>query len=47
MFSISTYKALNHREIRKNPQRISNIKPHIDKYNWKDINFPAGIKDSK
>ena len=21
------------------------MKPHIDKYNWKDINFPAGIKD--
>ena len=24
---------------------MSNIKPHIEKYNWKDINFPAGIKD--
>ena len=37
--------ALNHQEIGRNPQRISNIKPHIEKYNWKDINFPAGIKD--
>ena len=37
--------ALNHQEIGRNPQRILNIKPRIDKYNWKDINFPAGIKD--
>ena len=36
---------LNHREIGKDPQRISKIKPYIDKYNWKDIDFPAGIKD--
>ena len=44
-FQYSLTTALNHREIRKNPQRISNIKPHIDKYNWKDKNFPAGIKN--
>ena len=25
----------------KNPQRISKIKPYIDQYNWKDIDFPA------
>ena len=37
--------ALNHREIGKDPQRISKIKPYIDKYNWKDIYFRAGIKD--
>ena len=37
--------ALNHREIGKNPQRISSINPHINKYNWKDIDFPARIKD--
>ena len=36
---------LNHREIGKDPQRISKIKPYIDKYNWKDIDFPVGIKD--
>ena len=39
--------ALNHREIGKEPQGISKIKPYIDKYNWKDTDFPAGIKDLK
>ena len=29
--------ALNHVEIGKNPQRISQIKPFINKYNWKGI----------
>ena len=37
--------ASNHKEINKNPQRISKIKPYIDKYNWKDIDLPAGISD--
>ena len=36
--------ALNHQNIENHPERISNIKPFIDKYNWKDIDFPAGIK---
>ena len=37
---------MNHREIRKkNPQRLSKIHSFIDKYNWKDINFPTGIRD--
>ena len=44
-FQYSPTVALNHREVGKNPQRISNIKPHIDKYNWKDISFPTGIDD--
>ena len=39
--------ALNLDKIRKNPQRISKIKPFIDQYNWKDINFPATSKDWK
>ena len=39
--------ALNHHEINKNPQRISKIRPHINKYNWKDMDFPAGIDDWK
>ena len=37
--------ALNHREIGKDPQRISKIKPYIDKYNCKDTDFSAGITD--
>ena len=39
--------ALNHREINKNPQRISKIKPFINQYNWKDIDFPAGADEYK
>ena len=33
--------ALNHKSIVKDPQRISKIKPFINKYNWKEINFPS------
>ena len=39
--------ALNHQGISSHPERISKIKPHMDKYNWKDINFPAGIDEYK
>ena len=34
-------------KLKKNPQRISNIKPFIDQYNWKDINFRSHSKDWK
>ena len=37
--------ALNIDNIEKNHQRISKIKPFIDQYNWKDINFPPTNKD--
>ena len=39
--------ALNHDRINKHPQRISKIKPFIDQYNWKDIDFPPSSKDWK
>ena len=39
--------ALTHQEISSHPERISKIKPHVDKYNWKDINFPAKIDEYK
>ena len=39
--------ALNHEKIDKNPQRIAKIKPFIDTYNWKDIEFPSYSKDWK
>ena len=39
--------ALNLNRINKHPQRISKIKPFIDQYNWKDIDFPATSKDWK
>ena len=47
MFSICCTLALNLDKIRKNPQRISKIKPFIDQYNWKDIDSPATSKDWK
>ena len=37
--------ALNYQTIEKNPQRISKLKPYINKYNWEGINFPAGSKE--
>ena len=39
--------ALNHERIKKDPQRISKIKPFIDQYNWKEIEFPSHSKDWK
>ena len=38
---------LNYEQIKKDPQRISKIKPFIDKYNWKHIDFPSHSKDWK
>ena len=32
---------LNHEEIKKDTQRITKIKPFINKYNWEGINFPS------
>ena len=37
--------ALNYQIIENNPQRISKLKPYINKYNWEGINFPAGSKE--
>ena len=37
--------ALNYQTIEKDPQRISKLKPYINKYNWEGIDFPAGPKE--
>ena len=39
--------ALNYEEIKRNPERVSNNKPFINKYNWKGINYPSKIDDWK
>ena len=39
--------ALGHKNIGRNPQRITNIKSFITKYNWDGIEFPATQKDWK
>ena len=44
-FQYAVTLALNLDNINKHPQRISKIKPFIDQYNWKDIDFPPTNKD--
>ena len=39
--------ALNDQNIKKDPQRITKIKPFIDRYNWKEIDFLSLGKDWK
>ena len=36
---------LNYENIKKDRQRISIIKPVIDQYNWKEIDFPSHRMD--
>ena len=37
--------ALNHEQIDNHPEQISKIKHFINKYDWKDTNFPSRRKD--
>ena len=30
-----------------NPERVSNIKPCINKYKWKGVNYPSKIDNCK
>ena len=46
-FQYAVIVALNHEEINWNPERVSNIKPFINKYNWKGINYPTKKDDWK
>ena len=39
--------ALNYQTIEKDPQRISKLKPYINKYNWEGIKFPARSEEWK
>ena len=39
--------ALNHEEIKKDPQKITKIKPFLIKYNWHGINFLSEKDDWK
>ena len=41
-FPYTTTTASSHEEIGKHSERISKIKPFIDKYSWKHINCPSG-----
>ena len=44
-FQYAITAALNYQNINQNPERISKLRPFINNYNWKGINFPAGHKD--
>ena len=46
-FQYAVTLALNLDKIKKDPHRISKIKPFIDQYNWSDIDFPSTSKDWK
>ena len=35
------------RKSKKDPQRITKLKPFLNKYNWKKINSPSETDDSK
>ena len=46
-FQYAVTVALNYEEIKSHPERVSNIKPFINKYYWKGINYPSKIDDWK
>ena len=47
-FQYATITVLNHKQIKNHPERISNLKPFINQYDWKGINFlPKQEKDWK
>ena len=46
-FQYAVTLALNYDKINNHPDRISKIKPFIEEYNWKDIDFPSTSKDWK
>ena len=44
-FQYAIIAALNHQNIEHHPERISKLKPFLNNYNWKDIDFPSHFKD--
>ena len=44
-FQYSITLTLNHKNIVKDPQRISKINPFNDQYNWKETSFPSYKND--
>ena len=46
-FQYAVTLALNLDKINNHPERISKIKPFIEPYNWKNIDFPSTSKDWK
>ena len=46
-FQYAVTLTLNYDKIDRNPRRISKIKPFIEEYNWKNIDFPSTSNDWK
>ena len=46
-FQYAIIAALNYKQIKNHPERISNLRSFIDQYNWKGINFPSQKEDWK
>ena len=46
-FKYAVVAALNYNKINNHPEKTSKLKPLIDNYNWKDIEFPSHSKDWK
>ena len=44
-FQCSVVAPLNHDKIPNHHERINNLTPFMDNYNWNDLEFPAGHKD--
>ena len=44
-FQYAITAALNYQNIGGHPERISKVKPFINNYNWKDIEYPSHSKD--
>ena len=38
---------MNYEKTESYPERVSNIKPFLNKYKWKEINYPSKIDDWK
>ena len=46
-FQYAVWVALNYEETESHPERVSHIKPFINEYHWKRINYPSKINDWK
>ena len=44
-FQLAITAALNNQNIDQHPERISKLRPFINNYNWKDIEFQSHSKD--
>ena len=44
-FQYGIIAALNHQNIEHHPEIVSNLKPFVNNYNWKDIEFPDWRKN--